>query len=345
MKNPFKGFTIAVSGDFGAGRAEPNIRRWVENSGGKFTSKLTKDTTHLICTKEHWKKPVAAVTQALKQPEVMIVSYDWLEDSLMGRTHKKEGPYLWSRIEKERKKAKLDKMKAAGIKPEKAPKPSKPRGLLSLSTLLLNSVDKKESALSGSASAAATALPTPAPTPSPHPKSATESPANVREEKWERAGNNVLALTAERKLHESRKSDDIPHHHVYRSPSPNNFVHDVLLARTNTTSGAEETYRIRLFESDKEPKTYAVHVRFTRKAKSKGDGLGEKEDGMSYMQVPVGSTLAYAEKLVARVFRRKTEWEWEERRKAVVQRDWQSFAYVLPEEEGKNKDGEAGGEV
>jgi len=167
----------------------------------------------------------------------------------------------------------------------------------------------------------------------------------VREEKWERAGNNVLALTAERKLHESRKSDDIPHHHVYRSPSPNNFVHDVLLARTNTTSGAEETYRIRLFESDKEPKTYAVHVRFTRKAKSKGDGLGEKEDGMSYMQVPVGSTLAYAEKLVARVFRRKTEWEWEERRKAVVQRDWQSFAYVLPEEEGKNKDGEAGGEV
>jgi len=60
MKNPLKGFTIAVSGDFGAGRAEPNIRRWVENSGGKFTSKLTKDTTHVICTKEHWKKPVAA---------------------------------------------------------------------------------------------------------------------------------------------------------------------------------------------------------------------------------------------------------------------------------------------
>jgi len=285
----------------------------------------------------------APVAQALKQPDVKIVSYDWLEDSLMGKTHKKEGPYLWSRIEKERKKAKLEKMKAAGIKPEKAPRTSKPRGLLSLSTLLLNSVDKESNALSGSAGAAA-AYSTPAVTPSQNPKSATEALAKVREEKWERAGNNVLALTAERKLHESRKSDGIPYHHVYRSPSPDNFLYDVLLARTNTVSGAEERYRIRVFESDKEPWTYAVHVMFTRTAKGEGGGVGEKQGGTSYVQAPVGSTLTYAEKMVGKVFRRKTEWEWEERGKAVVQKDWQTFAYVVPMEE-KGDGGVEGKEV
>lgn len=45
---------------------------------------------------------------ALKHKDVHIVSYDWLEDSLLKKTHKREGPYLMKNVVK----AALEKKKA-----------------------------------------------------------------------------------------------------------------------------------------------------------------------------------------------------------------------------------------
>jgi hypothetical protein len=49
------------------------------------------------------------VKAALAHKNVKIVSYDWLEDSLMQHTHKHEGPYLLKKTSKLDKKAKLQK--------------------------------------------------------------------------------------------------------------------------------------------------------------------------------------------------------------------------------------------
>ena len=49
------------------------------------------------------------VEQALKIKSLKIVTFDWLEDSLLKRTRKREGPYLLNRFFKAKEKAKAKK--------------------------------------------------------------------------------------------------------------------------------------------------------------------------------------------------------------------------------------------
>ena len=106
MKTPLKRFTIAVTGDFGEQRSHGNMKNWIEVQGGKFSRNVTPQVTHLICSKEHWKAKTAAVREALRYRPVNIVSFDWLEDSLMEHRPLKEGKYLMSRLERIQEKAK-----------------------------------------------------------------------------------------------------------------------------------------------------------------------------------------------------------------------------------------------
>lgn len=55
MKDPLVKLNIVISGDFGEKRSHENLKRWIENNGGKVTSINSTTVTHLICSKEHWK--------------------------------------------------------------------------------------------------------------------------------------------------------------------------------------------------------------------------------------------------------------------------------------------------
>lgn len=101
-----KGCVIAATGDFGEPRNYDNLKRWVETNGGKWTTRVTKETTHLIASKDHWKQQVMPVREARKARTVKILKYDWLEDSLQGKSKKRETPYLWSNVEKKNVKLK-----------------------------------------------------------------------------------------------------------------------------------------------------------------------------------------------------------------------------------------------
>ena len=59
MKDPLKKCTIAVSGDFGKARTMDKLRQWIEMNGGTFATKIDCNVTHLVCSKEHYKKSVA----------------------------------------------------------------------------------------------------------------------------------------------------------------------------------------------------------------------------------------------------------------------------------------------
>ena len=65
MKQPFKPFTIAVTGDFGEARTHDKIKQWIEANGGNFTLKISAEATHLVCSREHYKKQVAMGTFAI----------------------------------------------------------------------------------------------------------------------------------------------------------------------------------------------------------------------------------------------------------------------------------------
>ena len=58
MKYPLKPFTIAVTGDFGESRGHDKMKQWIIRNGGKFTVDIGSKVTHLICSKEHYKRAV-----------------------------------------------------------------------------------------------------------------------------------------------------------------------------------------------------------------------------------------------------------------------------------------------
>ena len=111
MKYPLKGFTIAVTGDFGHARTHEKMKQWTEHNGGEFSREITNKVTHLVCSKEHYKSAAPfgtlphscawcgplilciIVLQAKRIPSIKIVSYDWLEDSLMNHRPLLEDPY------------------------------------------------------------------------------------------------------------------------------------------------------------------------------------------------------------------------------------------------------------
>lgn len=46
---------IMVVGSFGLKRSTADLKRWIETSGGEFTSRISARVTHLVCSKRAWK--------------------------------------------------------------------------------------------------------------------------------------------------------------------------------------------------------------------------------------------------------------------------------------------------
>lgn len=107
VKYPLLGLIIAATGDFGPRRGHETLKRWIEKNGGQWATKICPEVTHLICTKEDYRSKAPMVKQALKLRLFTIVTYDWLEDSLMkGYRLAPRGDYLVARAIKDAKKAK-----------------------------------------------------------------------------------------------------------------------------------------------------------------------------------------------------------------------------------------------
>ncbi|PTU23149.1 hypothetical protein P175DRAFT_0475098, partial [Aspergillus ochraceoroseus IBT 24754] len=81
------------------------ISQWIRANGGEYYKTISTDVTHLICPAEKFRGNIPEVEQAKKLGSIHIVSYDWLEDSLLSKTRKPlpEAPYLWENILKDNK--------------------------------------------------------------------------------------------------------------------------------------------------------------------------------------------------------------------------------------------------
>ncbi|MCJ1472638.1 hypothetical protein MMC13_001287 [Lambiella insularis] len=109
MPTGFKDCVIAVTGDFGSNKSHDKIKKWIETQSGRFVTKISADVTHLVPSKEHFKRQVAMVQEARKLKKCHIVSFDWLEDSLMIKRPKRVGEYLMKAQVKAKAKAKAKK--------------------------------------------------------------------------------------------------------------------------------------------------------------------------------------------------------------------------------------------
>lgn len=86
------------------------LKKWTEANGGKWVPRVQKGVTHLIASKDAWKKRVDAVQQAI-DVGACVVSYDWLEDSLQRKRKLAEKKYTWEHLRQEgRKRKELKRM-------------------------------------------------------------------------------------------------------------------------------------------------------------------------------------------------------------------------------------------
>jgi hypothetical protein len=116
-----KNLVITAIGALGPSRGNEQLKRWVEANGGRWQPRVTKGITHVICSKDAWKKNIdagmsalkcslamryaniATVQQAKKLSGVFIVDFDWLNDSLQKKRKLAEKKYTWEVIRKQRR--------------------------------------------------------------------------------------------------------------------------------------------------------------------------------------------------------------------------------------------------
>ncbi|KAK7533518.1 hypothetical protein IWX46DRAFT_327686 [Phyllosticta citricarpa] len=106
MKNPLKRLIITASGTFSKDRGPGNMKRWVENAGGRWSTVVNDEVTHLIATEDDWKNQSPTVKDAKTRAKIHIVTYDWLEDSLRAQHPYAPKKYLWTTVEKVKQAAK-----------------------------------------------------------------------------------------------------------------------------------------------------------------------------------------------------------------------------------------------
>ncbi|MCJ1281427.1 hypothetical protein MMC26_000746, partial [Xylographa opegraphella] len=92
MPNGFKRCTIALTGNFD--KPYEKVKKWIENQGGQCSARIGSNVTHLVCSEEHFKKGVSMVQQAQKLKKCKIVTWDWLEDSLLAKRPLRTGGFL-----------------------------------------------------------------------------------------------------------------------------------------------------------------------------------------------------------------------------------------------------------
>ncbi|CAL5871706.1 uncharacterized protein PFLUO_LOCUS5959 [Penicillium psychrofluorescens] len=113
MGKTFEGIHACSTGRFKDGNGE-KIPQWVRNNGGQYSKEMHTGVTHLITTKETFLKDTPAVLEAKDLKRVKIVSFDWLEDSLLSKSKRprNEAPYLLENILKAEKIQNKGKRKA-----------------------------------------------------------------------------------------------------------------------------------------------------------------------------------------------------------------------------------------
>jgi hypothetical protein len=95
-----KNLVIAVTGTLEYDSTQ--IKKWIEHNGGRYSPDVRRGITHLIAGKDAWKQASNAV-QAANKLGVSVVTYEWLEDSLLKRRKLAETKYTWENIAQKKK--------------------------------------------------------------------------------------------------------------------------------------------------------------------------------------------------------------------------------------------------
>ncbi|KAK5172453.1 hypothetical protein LTR04_003951 [Oleoguttula sp. CCFEE 6159] len=298
MKDPLKKDKIAITGDFGSARTPDAIKRWIELNGGTYTTSITSDTSHLICSKAHWGKQVAAVKKALCHNDIKIVSYDWLEDTLHSRSHKRETAYLWKVLDRTALKKRAAKERAERSALKREGKAAGRGGILGEALKVhveeLGIDDRRAGKVRVKR----------APKKDVKVGMMAEEAPDVRkfEKGCKAAANDIL-------------SDN---HHIYTDET--GFEYAITLTKIDVARNRNERHHLKLYESNSLPPTYSTHVLSSSPVPTTTASTSSisipgipTSTSISTTLTPLGSTYGTAFLSFRQFFRAKTGRWWSER--------------------------------
>lgn len=131
---PLKGTVITVLPDIeqfkARGWSKENVAKWITGAGGRPLTKVTDETTHLVCSDKQYRQHAETLAERYTQP-IKIVSPDWLEDALDHQRKPAEGSYLWAKVGKATKHAAEKARRALERADEDATRPQSTQGMVS----------------------------------------------------------------------------------------------------------------------------------------------------------------------------------------------------------------------
>ncbi|KAK8181054.1 hypothetical protein BC567DRAFT_294446 [Phyllosticta citribraziliensis] len=254
MRNPLKGLVIAASGGFGKDRSPCAMKRWVENNGGKWSTVINDEVTHLIADEAHWKDENPFVKDAKTRGNIHIVTWDWLDDSLAKQWPYAPKKYLWTTVEKAGKITKSTRKKEEEEKSEEVKAFEK--GAAAAKRDLQSERTSDDESLSRESRPK---------TPSPSRSSSPTRPLDSAVRKLEAFRAAAAAQRAEvlnRKIRSNLSSaSPSDNYHVYVDQT--GFPYNVTLTRVNVLANTSERIELSLYESDSAPiKFHAVHIAY-----------------------------------------------------------------------------------
>ncbi|RMY60947.1 hypothetical protein D0865_01252 [Hortaea werneckii] len=300
--------------------APAEINNWITQAHGQTSSKfLEGETTHIVCSETTWRNKPVIIQAALAANEkaensgsgrkpVKIVSPDWLQDALFGE-HKpsSDGAYSWLKLAKlqeaqaarverivERAERELDKGSSGG-------KGGRGGGGTQQSMMAEVLQDATDPYL-GEDDRAELERQAQMERKEEMRRKVQEGIAKEREKE-----QAAIARKAAKKARNAVFSDD---YHVYMDAT--GFKFDVCITKVDTKHNRNERYALtlKIYESNIAPHNYAVNAHFA--------GTGRLPS--NNVLLAKGSNFGTAMRIFRKLFKEKTQVEWDDRIAFAVER-------------------------
>ncbi|KAI6829711.1 hypothetical protein KC340_g8401 [Hortaea werneckii] len=296
-----------------------DIDKWIAQAHGQTSSKfLEGETTHIVCSETAWRNKPTIIQAALAANEkaknsgsgrkpVKIVSPDWLQDALFGK-HKpsSDGAYSWLKLAKlqEAQEARVERIVERAERELDKGSSGKGRGggggqqqsmmaevLQDATDPYLGEDDRAE-------------LERQAQMERKEEMRRKVQEGIAREREKEQA---AIARKAAKKARNAVFSDD---YHVYMDAT--GFKFDVCITKVDTKHNRNERYvlTLKIYESNIAPHNYAVNAHFA--------GTGRLPS--NNVLLAKGSNFGTAMRIFRKLFKEKTQVEWDDRIAFAVER-------------------------
>ncbi|KAK5114153.1 hypothetical protein LTR62_002723 [Meristemomyces frigidus] len=296
------------------------VTRWISNAGGKYLTKFTDTTTHLVCSERTFQAGHSDVRQAhekvKKGERIYIVSGEWLRVTLMNQKRAKEAEYSFVRVDKAaasvrqkvvqereaREKGELGEEEEAG--------PQSVKGLLRHAFVdhtkqFVTEADRKrvEARLQR--------------------EKAERDEVRKQKEQEERRAKAEQAALFRRGAKKAKNEIFSDNHHIYMDNT--GFKYEITLTKIDPSKNRNERYvvtppketdakltttKLQLYQSNTEPPTYASNAHFA------GTGLVPSNNVIAALGCNYPTALHAFKKL----FKEQTGVEWDERVRHAVER-------------------------